>query len=77
MLCNNKDELSNPPHVNKEDEDSQRHESFRHMSKYKIIQQILGDTRKQGKICIFIDNDDRNKVDHKLCDNVEFIHATW
>ena len=76
VLCNNKDKLSNPPHVNKEDEYSQRHESFRHMSKYKIIEQILGDTCKQGEKGIFIDNDERNMVDHDSCGNVEFIHAT-
>ena len=76
VLCNNKDKLSNPPHVNKEDEDSQRHESFRDMSKYQIIEQILGDTCKPGETGIFIDNDERNKVDHESCSNVEFIHAT-
>jgi hypothetical protein len=76
VLCNNKDKLSNPPHVNKEDEDSQRHERFRYMNKYKIIEEIHGDTCKQGEKGIFIDNDERNKVDHKSCSNVEFIHAT-
>lgn len=78
VLCNNKDELSNPPHVSRdiEDEGAQRHESFRHMSKYQIIQQILGDTCKQGEKGIFIDNDERNMVHHESCGNVEFIPAT-
>jgi hypothetical protein len=79
VLCNNDDKLSNPSHVSRdiEDEDAQRHESFRHMSKYQIIQQIFGDTCKPGEYTgIFIDNDDRNQVDHELCDNVEFIPAT-
>jgi len=78
VLCNNDDKLSNPPHVKPvdEDEDAQRHESFRKMNKYQIIQQILGDTCKQGEKGIFIDNDERNQVDRELCSNVEFIHAT-
>lgn len=81
MLCNNKDELSNPPHVNKKDEDSQRHERFRHMNKYQIIQYIHAErfTQRQPSISqsgIFIDNDKTNNIGHELCINVEFIHAT-
>ena len=79
VLCNNDDMLSNPPHVKHvdEDEDAQRHESFRRMNKYQIIQQILGDTYKPGEYRgIFIDNDERNRVGSDSCANVEFIHAT-
>jgi hypothetical protein len=77
VLCNNDDKLSNPPHAKPvdEDEDAQRHESFRKMNKYQIIQQILGDT--PGEYTgIFIDNDERNRFGDELCSNVEFIHAT-
>ena len=85
VLCNNKDELSNPPHVNKKDEDSQRHESFRHMNKYQIIQYIHAERftqpqhqpqpQPQHQRGIFIDNDKTNNIGHELCINVEFIDA--
>ena len=85
VLFNNKDELSNPPHVNKKDEDSQRHERFRHMNKYQIIQYIHAERftqpqhqpqpQPQPQRGIFIDNDKTNNIGHELCINVEFIHA--
>lgn len=65
VLCNNRNALSNPPHVNP---------GFREMNKYQIIQKIHGDKPYEYK-GIFIDNDERNQVGHELCSNVEFIHA--
>lgn len=78
VLCNNKDTLSNPPHVKREDEDAQIHESFREMNKYQIIEHILRvtSTRQSDYSGIFIDNDERNKDGHELCSNVKFIYAT-
>jgi hypothetical protein len=68
VLCNSSNKLANPKIDNR---------AFDRMNKYQIIQQILGDTCKQGEYRgIFIDNDKTNNIGHELCSNVVFIHAT-
>lgn len=81
VLCNNSSVTSNPLHLTPRGEspskNAKRHEIFRKINKYQIIQRILaGRCNQHDYTCIFIDNDERNKYDHDLCSNVEFIHAT-
>ena len=63
VLCNSENVLANPQVVNR---------TFDRMNKYQIIERIITPSSKG----IFIDNDERQKINNELCNNVGFIHAT-
>jgi hypothetical protein len=68
VLCNNPSVDINP--IN-QSESSDR-EDFKKMNKYQIIERIIAQPTSRG---IFVDNDERNRNNSKLCPNIDFKHA--